>query len=398
MKHRATSHLSMPCSSNTSRRRKSRGCGFISKPWATCSLRPGRKSLSTIRCEICCRSCRSPENPWRRNEQARLSLARVDRPRRRLFARVARMFLRRSPDRTSNHYAIRQTGRRTNHDPGLHFNLPIIQEVNRIDKRFLEWDGAPVAIPTRDKTYIHVDTFARWRINDAKTYFVRLRDERSAQSRLEDILGSETRNAVAKHDLIEIVRIDKNRKPLRDENLKNVPTGLGTIGVLPPIEYGRLKIEDEIKTKAAGKLSEFGIDLLDLRLKRVNYNPDVLDRIYQRMISERRQIAQRFRSEGEGEAARIAGQKERDLNEIQSTAYRQVQQIRGEADGKATEIYAHAYTQNPQAAEFYNFLKSMDTYRKVLTKDSTLVFSTDSDLFGLLKRASAKPQTLPPAH
>jgi modulator of FtsH protease HflC len=283
-------------------------------------------------------------------------------------------------------------------DPGLHFKLPIIQEVNRIDKRFLEWDGTPVAIPTRDKTYIHVDTFARWRINDAKTYFVRLRDERSAQSRLEDILGSETRNAVAKHDLIEIVRIDKNRKPLRDENLKNVPTGLGTIGVLPPIEYGRLKIEDEIKTKAAGKLSEFGIDLLDLRLKRVNYNPDVLDRIYQRMMSERRQIAQRFRSEGEGEAARIAGQKERDLNEIQSTAYRQVQQIRGESDGKATEIYAQAYTQKPQAAEFYNFLKSMDTYRKVLTKDTTLVFSTDSDLFGLLKRASAKPQTLPPAH
>jgi len=283
-------------------------------------------------------------------------------------------------------------------DPGLHLKLPIIQEVNRIDKRFLEWDGTPVAIPTRDKTYIHVDTFARWRINDAKTFFVRLRDERSAQSRLEDILGSETRNAVAKHDLIEIIRTDKNRKPLRDENLKNVPTGLGTIGVLPPIEYGRLKIEDEIKSKAAGKLAEFGIDLLDVRLKRVNYNPDVLDRIYQRMISERRQIAQRFRSEGEGEAARIAGQKERDLNEIQSTAYRQVQQIRGEADGKATEIYAQAYTQNPQAAEFYNFLKSMETYRKVLTKDATLVFSTDSDLFGLLKRANAKPQTLPPTH
>ena len=283
-------------------------------------------------------------------------------------------------------------------DPGLHLKLPIIQEVNRIDKRFLEWDGTPVAIPTRDKTYIHVDTFARWRISDAKTFFVRLRDERSAQSRLEDILGSETRNAVAKHDLIEIIRTDKNRKPLRDENLKNVPTGLGTIGVLPPIQYGRLIIEDEIKSKAAGKLAEFGIDLLDVRLKRVNYNPDVLDRIYQRMISERRQIAQRFRSEGEGEAARIAGQKERDLNEIQSTAYRQVQQIRGEADGKATEFYAQAYTQNPQAAEFYNFLKSMETYRKVLTKDATLVFSTDSDLFGLLKRANAKPQTLPPPH
>ncbi len=282
-------------------------------------------------------------------------------------------------------------------DPGLHLKLPLIQAVNRIDKRFLEWDGAPVAIPTRDKTYIHVATFARWRIDDAKTYFVRLHDERSAQSRLEDILGSETRNAVAKHDLIEIVRTDKDRQPLRDEGLKNVPTGLGTIGVLPPIVYGRLKIEDEIKAKAAKKLSEFGIELLDLRLKRVNYNPDVLDRIYQRMISERRQIAQRFRSEGEGEAARIAGQKERDLNEIQSTAYRQVQQIRGESDAKATEIYAQAYTQNPQAADFYNFIKSMETYRKVLTKDATLVLSTESDLFNLLKRAGAKPQAAPSA-
>jgi len=219
-------------------------------------------------------------------------------------------------------------------EPGLHFKLPIIQDVNRIDKRFLEWDGSPVAIPTRDKTYIHVDTFARWRISDPKTFFVRLHDVRSAQSRLEDILGSETRNAVAKHDLIEIVRTDKERKPLRDENLKNVPIGLGTIGVLPPIQYGRVKIEEEIKTKGAKKLAEFGIDLLDVRLKRVNYNPDVLGRIYQRMISERRQIAQRFRSEGEGEAARIAGQKERDLNEIQSTAYRQVQQIRGEPTPK----------------------------------------------------------------
>src|SRR3989440_4467748 len=276
-------------------------------------------------------------------------------------------------------------------EPGLHFKLPFIQEVNRIDKRFLEWDGSPVAIPSRDKTYIHVDTYARWRIADPKTYFVRLHDERSAQSRLEDILGSETRNSIAKHDLIEIVRTDKDRKPMHDESLKTGPVGLGTIGVLPPIAFGRSKVEEEIKKAAAVKLAEFGVELLDLRLRRVNYNPDVLDRIYQRMISERRQIAQRFRSEGEGEAARIAGQKERDLNEIQSTAYRRVQEIRGESDAKATEIYARAYTQNPQAAEFYGFLKSMETYRKVLTKDSTLILSTDSDLFNLLKRSGAKP-------
>src|ERR1700733_4026958 len=188
-------------------------------------------------------------------------------------------------------------------EPGLHFKLPFVQTVNTLDKRFLEWDGAPVAIPTRDKTYIHVDTFARWRIEDPKTYFVRLHDERSAQSRLEDILGSETRNSIAKHDLIEIVRTDKNREPVKDESLKG-GTGVGTIGVLPPIEIGRLEIEEEIKEAATGKLAEFGIALLDLRIKRVNYNPDVLDRIYQRMISERLQIAQRFRSEGDGESAR----------------------------------------------------------------------------------------------
>src|ERR1700719_594807 len=211
--------------------------------------------------------------------------------------------------------------------PGLHLKIPFVQTVNSLDKRFLEWDGAPVAIPTRDKTYIHVNTFARWRIEDPKLYFVRLHDERSAQSRLEDILGSETRNSIAKHDLIEIVRTDKDRKPLHDETLKTGPIGMGTIGVLPPIVFGRSKVEDEIKKAAAVKLAEFGVELLDLRLRRVNYNPDVLDRIYQSMISERRQIAQRFRSEGEGEAARIAGQKERDLNEIQSTAYRQRQQI-----------------------------------------------------------------------
>jgi modulator of FtsH protease HflC len=279
-------------------------------------------------------------------------------------------------------------------EPGLHFKIPFVQNVNILEKRFLEWDGAPVAIPTRDKTYIRVDTFARWRIEDPKTYFVRLHDERSAQSRLEDILGSETRNSIAKHDLIEIVRSDKNRQPMRDETLKGGPTG--TIGVLPSIQFGRLKIEEEIKMAAAQKLAEFGITVLDLRIKRVNYNPDVLDRIYQRMISERLQIAQRFRSEGEGESARIAGQRERDMNEIQSNAYRRVQQIRGESDAKATEIYAQAYTQDPQAAEFYAFLKTLETYHRIFTRDSTLVLSTESDIFALLKRAATKTTGLMP--
>jgi len=270
-------------------------------------------------------------------------------------------------------------------EPGLHLKVPFIQEVHRLDKRFLEWDGAPVAIPTKDKTYIRVETFARWRISDPKTYFVRLRDERSAQSRLEDILGSDTRNAVARHELIEIVRTDPLRQSVRDESLKT--DGPGAVGVLPPIRVGRLKVEQEIATAAARKLSEFGIELLDVRLKRVNYNTDVLDRIYQRMMSERQQIAQRFRSEGEGEAAKIAGQKERDLSEIQSGAYLKAQQIRGESDAKASELYAKAFGSDPKAPEFYTFLKTLETYRLTFTKDTTLLLSTDSELFRLLKGA-----------
>lgn len=283
-------------------------------------------------------------------------------------------------------------------EPGLHFKIPLIQAVNRLDNRFLEWDGAPVGIPTKDKTYIHVDAFGRWRIKDPLQYFLRIRDERSAQSRLEDILGSEIRNVIAKHELIDIVRSDKNRTPLQDETLKGATLEngvLGSIGVLPPINFGRQNIEAEIKEGAVGKLAEFGIELLDLRLKRVDYNPDVLDRIYQRMISERQQIAQRFRSEGEGEAAKISGRKERDLNEIESTAYRKVQQIRGEADAKASEIYARAYTQSAQAAEFYQFQKSLETYRRVFAKDSTLMLSTESDLFDLLKHANSKGKVHP---
>jgi membrane protease subunit HflC len=252
-----------------------------------------------------------------------------------------------------------------------------------------------VAIPTKDKTYIRVETFGRWRISDPKTYFVRLRDERSAQSRLEDILGSETRNAIARHELIEIVRTDPQRQPVRDEALKT--DGPGSVGVLPPIRVGRLKVEQEIASAAARKLSEFGIELLDLRLKRVNYNPDVLERIYQRMISERQQIAQRFRSEGEGEAAKIAGQKERDLSEIQSGAYLKAQQIRGEADAKASELYTKAFARDPRASEFYTFLKTMETYRLTFTKDMSLLLSTDSQLFHFLKNSHPEQAVETPA-
>jgi membrane protease subunit HflC len=191
---------------------------------------------------------------------------------------------------------------------GLHFKIPFIQEVNQIDKRFLAWDGQPNEMPTKDKTYIVVDTFARWRIEDAKQYFLRLRDERSAQSRLNDILGSETRNAIAKHELIEIVRTTKDREPIVDEVLADAP---GNVGTLYEITKGRALIEQEIFQLAGEKLKDFGIELLDIRFKRINYNETVRERIYERMISERQQIAERFRSEGAGEAARILGNKER---------------------------------------------------------------------------------------
>lgn len=270
-------------------------------------------------------------------------------------------------------------------EPGLHFKLPFVQQVNSFDKRYLAWDGPMVEMSTKDKTYVQVDTFARWRITDPMRYYLRLRDERSAQSRLEDILGSETRTAIARHELIEVVRTDKDRKPFVDESLGKL-AGESTLGQLRPIRVGRVAIEKNVFDAAAPKLEEFGIQLLDVRFKRINYNQQVLERIYQRMISERLQIAQRFRSEGEGEAARINGNKERDLNEIQSTAYKQVQEIQGAADAKATEIYAKAYGQKPEAAKFYKFTKSMETYRKVINGDASIVLSTNSELFGLLKR------------
>lgn len=270
-------------------------------------------------------------------------------------------------------------------DAGLHFKVPFIQDVHRIDKQILEWDGLRTEMPTRDKLYISVDTYGRWRITEPLTYYQKLRDERSAQSRLDDILGSETRNAIAKHDLIEVIRTTKDRVPTEDESLAEIAErGAGKIGVLQPIKKGRKLIEQEIQSSARAKLAEFGIELLDIRFKRINYNQDVVDKIYERMISERQQIASRFRSEGEGEAAKILGNRQRDLSVIESEAYLKVQQIQGVADAKATEIYANAYGKSEAARELYTFLKTMETYRKILDEDSRVVFSTDGEIFRLL--------------
>ena len=267
---------------------------------------------------------------------------------------------------------------------GLQFKVPFIQDVNTIDKRILPWDGNPSDMPTKDKLYISVDVFARWRITDPLQYFLRLHDERSAQSRLDDILGSEIRNAVAKHELIEIIRTTQDRVPLRDAVLTSAEQAQD-IGSLVPIQKGRELVEQEIFEEAAEKIRVFGIELLDIRFKRINYNESVRPTIYDRMISERRQIAERFLSEGNGEAARIRGNRVRDLNKIQSEAYRQVEQIRGLADGRATEIYAQAYNQSLEAVAFYEFTRTMQAYKSLIAENTTLVLSTDSDLFKFLK-------------
>ena len=267
-------------------------------------------------------------------------------------------------------------------EAGLYFKRPFVQEVNRMPKQILAWDGQGTEMATRDKLYISVNTYARWRIGNALEYFRRLRDERSALSRLDDILGSETRNAVAKHDLIELIRTTKDRQPTRDESITGASGS--AIGVLHPIVKGRQEIERDIVEAAKPKLAELGIELLDLRFKRINYNPSVVEKIYERMISERQQIASRFRSEGEGEAAKILGSKERDLSVIESEAYKAVETIRGSADAKATAIYAAAYSQTPEARSLYEFVKSMETYRKVVGPDTSLVFSTGGELFKYL--------------
>lgn len=270
---------------------------------------------------------------------------------------------------------------------GLNAKMPFIQSVNAIDKRILEWDGAPSDMPTKDKLYISVDLFARWRITDPLQYFLRLRDERSAQSRLDDILGSETRNAVAKHKLIEIIRTTNDRKPLRDAMLTNAERDL-KMGNLVPIKKGRKWVEEEIFTAAAEKVKVFGIELLDIRFKRINYNESVRPKIYDRMISERRQIAERFLSEGNGEAARIRGNRVRDLNKIQSEAYKAVETIRGLADAQAANIYAKSYSQSPEAMQLYQFTRTMRAYPDIIADNTTLVMSTDSDLLKFINGIS----------
>lgn len=275
-----------------------------------------------------------------------------------------------------------------NNQAGLHWKIPFIQKVNRIEKRILEWDGPATDMPTRDKLYIQVDTFARWRITDPIAYYKKLRDERSALSRLDDIIGSATRDRVAAHELIELVRNDKSRIPEKDESLIQ---GNSSIGVLPNIQFGREVLADQVLKASQPKVADWGIELIDVRFKRINYKSGVIQKIYARMASERMQIAERFRSEGAGEAAKIIGKKERDLLKIESLAYKREQEIRGSADAEATRIYAEAYTSSPQAADFYQFMKTLETYESSLDKGTSVILTSDSDLFRLFKSIDADP-------
>ncbi|MBJ93754.1 MAG: HflC protein [Rickettsiales bacterium] len=259
-------------------------------------------------------------------------------------------------------------------EPGLRFKVPFVQKVNRFEKRFLEWDGYPNQVPTRDKRFIWVDTTARWRVSEPLLFFQRLRDERGAQSRLDDILDGATRNAIANHDLIDLVRTTASEEEQRGAVDAAKDAAAKTWA-------GRDTLSTEVQKSAAAAATDLGIEILDFRFKRINYQEDVRKEVYTRMISERKRIAEEYRSEGQGEAARINGERERQLKVITSEAYREAKEVTGNADAKAADIYAAAYNKGP---EFYAFLKSMELYPETIEGGSRLVLSTDSDFLRYL--------------
>ena len=260
---------------------------------------------------------------------------------------------------------------------GLHLKAPFIQKTNYFEKRWLEWEGFPNQIPTKDKKYIWVETYARWRIHDPLVFFQRVRDERGAHSRLDDIVDGETRNAIAKFDLIEVVRSTNREFELTEESAI-----LELSEMITKIEVGREKVA-QIILEAASKITpQFGVELRDVRIKRINYVDEVQQKVFDRMIAERKRIAAKYRSEGDGKSAEIRGQKEKELKRIQSEAYRKAQEIKGKADAEATRIYAQAYSVDP---EFYQFLKTLETYRTSLDSETWHLLSTDSEFLKFLK-------------
>jgi len=263
--------------------------------------------------------------------------------------------------------------------PGLKMKIPFVQDVHSFEKRFLEWEGDPNQIPTKDKRFIWVNSYARWRITDPLLFFQRLHDERGAQSRLDDIVDGETRNTIAKHELIDLVRAT-NRPFIVAEDVAE----LSKPEAAERVAFGRDKLTAEVLQNARRRTGDLGIEILDFRIKQINYVDAVRQEVYARMISERKRIAERYRSEGAGEAARIAGEKERQLRVIESEAYRTAQEIRGKADAEAADIYAAAYNRDP---DFYRFLKSMGTLKESFDAETVLLLSTDSELLRYLNSA-----------
>ena len=264
--------------------------------------------------------------------------------------------------------------------PGLKMKVPFIQKVHAFEKRFLEFDGDANQVPTADKRFIWVDTYARWRITDPLLFFQRLQNERGAQSRLDDIIDGETRNTIAKHQLIDIVR-SSNRPFVVSADLVEA----GEVTEAPErVAFGRERLTAEVLAATQKRTADLGIEILDFRFKRVNYVDEVKQEVYARMISERQRIAAQYRSEGAGEAARIAGQRERELRVIESEAYRQAQEIRGKADAEASDIYAAAYSRDP---DFYRFLKTMNTLETSIDPDTVLLLSTNGEFLRYLDRA-----------
>jgi membrane protease subunit HflC len=261
--------------------------------------------------------------------------------------------------------------------PGLHWKTPFVQDIHTFDRRWLEWDGAPNQIPTRDKKYIWVEVFARWRIADAVKFYKRLRDEQSAQSRLDDIIDGEVRNVVANHDLIDIVRSSPRQFDRGDENnaTEDEPN------VFTPT-LGREQIAALVLQKSAQVMPDYGVELADIKIKRVSYVESVQQKVFERMVSERKRIAERYRSEGGGKRAEIEGKIERELLRVRSEAYRQAEEIRGKADAEAARIYADAYNRDP---ELYGFLKSLETYRSVIDENTEIVLSTGAPLLKYLR-------------
>ena len=267
---------------------------------------------------------------------------------------------------------------------GLKIKTPFIQEVHRFEKRILEWDGSPNQIPTKDKKFIWLDTTARWRIKDALQFYQALGTEVLAQSRLDDIIDSAARDLVTAQLLIEVVR-NSNRVLDPDAEILEEEEGQSD-EPLEEIQIGREKITQMMREKAQEALPRFGIELVDVQIKRINYVEEVRQKVFDRMISERQRISEKYKSEGEGEAANIMGQKQKELERIQSEAYKKAEQLKGDADAEAIQIYAEAHGKDP---EFFAFLQTLETYRKTSSASTKLILTTNSELYKYLKSSQS---------